>query len=124
MKEQDNREKEALFQIDSNLISEISENHFDSLTFDSSIPSLVLFGARRCSVCKEILHVLEDLLPGLSGKIKAYWVDVDVSRDLMRRFRLRGIPTLLLFSDGAVKDRIGGLRARQEIMEFIKGAIK
>lgn len=108
--------------MDSNLIASISESEFDSLTFESSSPALVFFGAERCSVCKELLPTVEEIAEEYSGKMNVYWVDVDQYKALFKRFRLRGIPNLLLFSGGEVKERIGGLHTREELVEMIDGA--
>ncbi len=101
------------------LIVSISEEEFDRLTFDSGTPSMVFFGAERCHVCKELLPVIEEIASDYTGKLNVYWVDVDKYKALFKRFRLRGIPNLLLFNNGEVKERIGGLSSKQELLEII-----
>lgn len=105
------------------LITSISESEFDSLTFESSRPALVFFGAERCAVCKELLPTVEEIASDYAGKMKVYWVDVDEYKALFKRFRLRGIPNLLLFSGGEVKDRIGGLHSKEELVQVIDGVL-
>ncbi|MDQ7095172.1 thioredoxin family protein [Desulfosporosinus sp. PR] len=101
------------------LLSGISAGEFDKATFDSSIPSLVFFGAARCHVCKELLPTVEETLSHYNGKIKGFWVDVDENKPLFQRFRLKGIPNLLLISQGEVKCKLGGLHTREELLEMI-----
>lgn len=105
--------------MDRDLIPSISDTEFDSLTFDSSTPVLVFFGADRCSVCKELLPVVEEIASDYKGKLNVYWVDVDQYKELFKRFRLRGIPNLLFFSDGEVKERIGGLQTKEDLVEIL-----
>ena len=113
-----------LFDINKELFIKIfKESDFDSLTFDSSIPVLVLFGAERCKVCKELQPILEVVLDDYDGKIKSYYVNVDENEDLKKRFRLRGIPTLLLFNHGELRERIAGLKSQEELIEFINNGL-
>ena len=101
------------------LIINISEVEFDKLTFDSSTPSMVMFGAERCSVCKELLPTVQELADDYAGKMNVYWVDVDLYKSLFKRFRLRGIPNLMIFSKGEIQDRMGGLLSKDELNEVI-----
>ncbi|WP_407310159.1 thioredoxin family protein [Desulfosporosinus sp. SB140] len=105
--------------MDQDLLTSISASEFDRVTFDSSIPSLVFFGAERCHVCKELLPTVEETLSNYKGKINGFWVDVDQNKPLFQRFRLKGIPNLLLISQGEVKYKFGGLSTKEELMEKI-----
>lgn len=106
-----------------NPIVSIAESEFDSLTFESGVPALVFFGAERCSVCKELLPAVEEIASEYTGKMNVYWVDVDQYKALFKRFRLKGIPNLLLFNCGEVKERIGGLHPKEDLVELIDGVI-
>ncbi|MBL7175848.1 MAG: thioredoxin [Desulfobacteraceae bacterium] len=98
----------------------LDETNFDSKTFDSSEPSLVYFGAeQRCAICKRLCPLVEELAGEYAGKLKVCKVDVDQHQSLARRFRLRGIPTLLLFKDGLVEDQIGGFHGKEALVSFL-----
>lgn len=114
------RKKEKLFAVNEELFIGISEEEFDRLTFESNTPSLVMFGAERCKVCKELHPMLEELLPNYAGKINNYFIDIDANKDMMKRFRLRGIPMLLIFSGGEVKERLAGLPSEEELIDALK----
>lgn len=101
----------------------ITVENFDLLTFDSVIPVLVFFGAERCHVCKELLPTVEEIADELATKMNFYWVDVDKYKSLSNRFRLRGIPQILIFSDSEIKERIGGLAEKEEILEKIDSVL-
>ncbi len=100
-------------------LTHLGEADFDLHTFESARPALVFFGAERCSVCQELLPTIEELGPEFP-EVKMYWVDVDLNKSLFSRFRLRGIPTLLLFKDGVAGKRIGGLRTKEELISFLQ----
>jgi thioredoxin 1 len=107
-----------------NLIVNLSDEEFDRLTFDSSIPSMVMFGAERCNVCKELYPTVEEIAEEYAEKMKVFWVDVDQYKLLFKRFRLRGIPNLMIFNKGEIKDRMGGLLSKEELIEIINRALE
>ncbi|MDP4161119.1 MAG: thioredoxin family protein [Bacillota bacterium] len=104
-------------------LSNIKIEDFDNLTYDSSVPVLVFFGAARCQVCKELLPTVEDVLKDYSDRMNSYWVDVDEYKTLATRFRLRGIPHLLLFNGGEIRDRASGLVERELLINKIENVL-
>ncbi|MCL4441694.1 MAG: thioredoxin family protein [Firmicutes bacterium] len=109
--------------MDENLITRINEEEFDKLTFESGTPVMVMFGADRCHVCKELLPTVEEIASDYAVKMKVYWVDVDAFKGLFQRLRLRGIPQLLIFNGGEVQEHLGGLHSKEEIVEAIERVI-
>lgn len=104
-------------------LNKISEEDFDRLTFESNIAVLAFFGTRRCQVCLEQLPVVEQIAYEYRDKLKAYWVDVDKYKSLFYRFRLQGIPNILIFNEGEVKDRIRGLNSKEILVALINKAL-
>lgn len=101
----------------------LTDDNFDQETFESSGPVMVFFGAERCPVCKELAPVVDEIADEYTGRLKVCWVDVDGYRSLFKRFRLRGIPTLLLFKNGEVEERIGGLHPKEELVSKIDNLV-
>lgn len=101
----------------------LTAENFDALTFDSALPVLVFFGAERCQVCKELLPAVEEIAGDFAEKMNFYWVDVDEYKTLATRFRLRGIPQILIFHQGEIKERIGGLAEKEAIQEKIDSVL-
>jgi thioredoxin 1 len=98
-------------------------DNFDSLTFDSATPVLVFFGKEECQVCKELLPTIEEISKELQGKMNFYSVDVIEYKSLATRFRLRGVPQVLIFANGEIKERIGGLAEKKDIMDKINNVL-
>lgn len=94
-------------------LTKIGEKEFDRLTFDSEILALVFFGVRRCKVCQQQIPIIENLAYEYKKKINTFWVDVDKYKPLFLRFKLHGVPNILIFSDGEVKERIRGLNSKE-----------
>lgn len=100
-------------------LTKIGEKEFDRLTFDSEILALVFFGVRRCKVCQQQIPIIENLAYEYKKKINTFWVDVDKYKPLFLRFKLHGVPNILIFSDGEVKERIRGLNSKELFIQII-----
>ena len=103
---------------------DVCEAEFDTLVFDNVQPSLVLFGAARCSVCKELAPVVQQVVSQSEGRITLYWADVDNNKQLIQRFRIKGIPSVMMFKNGAMVGRLGGLQTKADVEMFLNSHIQ
>ena len=87
---------------------EITDNNFESEVVKSSTPVLVDFWAAWCAPCRAIAPTIESIAEEYKGRVKVGKLDVDANGATGVRFQVRGIPTLLIFKDGQVKEQIVG----------------
>jgi thioredoxin 1 len=87
---------------------EITDANFEQEVLKSDIPVLIDFWAVWCGPCKMIAPHIEALANEYEGKAKIGKLDVDSYPDLATHYGIRGIPTILIFRDGKVVDRIVG----------------
>lgn len=104
-------------------LKKIGEKDFDRFTFENDMPSLVLFGTRRCKVCREQIPIVERVAYEYRGRIEAYWVDVDKHEELFYRFRLQGIPNIVIFHDEEIVKKIRGLNSKEGLIEIVNGIL-
>lgn len=95
----------------------IKGDNWKSEVLDSDIPVLVDFWAEWCGPCKAIAPVLEELAGELAGKFRVAKVNVDENQQLAGEFGIRSIPTLLIFSDGVVKEQMVGAMNKAALNE-------
>lgn len=92
-------------------------------TFESSIagelPTLVDFWAEWCAPCRAIAPILVELAAELDGKLNIVKLNADEHPDVVNRFGILGIPTLILFAKGEEKVRITGARAKEQLLKEI-----
>lgn len=96
-------------------ITAIGETEFEGQVMQEQLPVLVDFWAPWCGPCKMIAPVLEDLAKEYQGRLKICKVNVDDNPGLAERFQIMGIPSLLLFKDGALVDSFVGVMPKQTL---------
>ena len=97
----------------------INNKEFDEY-INSEKPTLVDFFATWCGPCKMLSPILEKVEQDSDCKYNVVKVDIDESLELARKFGIMSVPTMIIFKDGEVKDKIIGLRQKNQIEEVIK----
>ena len=90
---------------------------FDSEVLNASTPVLVDFWAPWCGPCRLIAPVLDEIAEQLAGTVKIVKVNVDENPELAASYRIRSIPALLIFNEGALRDQIVGAAPKQTILQ-------
>ena len=107
----------------SDSIVHVTDASFDADVLQSELPTLVDFWAPWCGPCKMIAPILDELAIEYAGKIKVCKVDVDSSPESATKFNVRGIPTLLVFKNGAVEATKVGALSKGQLTEFVDALI-
>jgi len=95
---------------------------WETEVIQSDLPVVVDFWAAWCGPCRMQEPVLNEIARQHSDKIKITSVDVDAEPELATRFRIRAIPTLLLFKDGKPVRTLMGFRSKPQLLEEFKNA--
>ena len=104
-------------------IVHVTDASFDGDVLQSDTPALVDFWAEWCGHCKLIAPILNEVADEYVGKIKICKVDVDSNPETAAKFNVRGIPTLLVFKNGAVEATKVGALSKTQLTDFVDGLI-
>lgn len=99
---------------------EVTEQTFDSEVLKSEILTLVDFNAKWCGPCRKISPLLDDIETILDGKIKIVKIDADTNRDILTKYSVSGLPSLLIFKNGEPVERMVGLVQKTTILSNIE----
>ncbi|MCE9557969.1 MAG: thioredoxin [Armatimonadetes bacterium] len=90
-------------------VKSVNSRNFVEEVMESNVPVLVDFYAGWCGPCRALAPALEGLANEYSGRVKIVKVNVDEEQQLAGYFRVRSIPTLLAFREGALVETLVGI---------------
>ena len=104
----------------SDAIFEVNDSNFDQDVLKSDQPVLVDFWAAWCGPCRAIAPIVDELAQHFQGKIKVGKMDVDRNSATPMRYKVTGIPTLLVFKGGQVVEQLVGYRPKEAIQQALE----
>lgn len=104
----------------SDRILTLGDDDFDEQVTKLDGPILVDFWAAWCGPCKIVAPVLEQLADEMRDQAHVAKVNVDDNGNLVNRFGIRSIPTLLVFKNGKVVDQLVGAAPMAQIRRMVE----
>lgn len=97
----------------------VTDANFEDEVLKSTLPVLIDFWAEWCMPCRMIGPTVENIAQIYTDKLKVTKMNVDENIKTPSKYGIRGIPTLLLFKGGELKETIVGAQSRDKIVEVI-----
>ena len=101
---------------------EITDNSFDEV-LNSDKPVLVDFWAAWCAPCRMQRPIIEEVADDFEGRALVGKVDVDNNQEVSSKYGIRSIPTVLIFKNGEVVDKIVGVVPKEQITEKLQAQL-
>ncbi|MEZ5523531.1 MAG: thioredoxin TrxA [Pseudomonadales bacterium] len=100
-------------------IVNVTDSSFDEDVLQSDIPVLVDYWAEWCGPCKMLAPVLDEIAQEYAGRMKVAKLNIDENEATPPKYGIRGIPTLMLFKNGAVDATKVGALSKSQLAAFI-----
>jgi thioredoxin len=101
----------------------VGDDTFEREVLQSPTPVLIDFWAPWCAPCRAIGPVVEELAREYAGKLKVVKLNVDDNPQTPSRYGVRGIPNLILFQGGQVKEQIVGAVPKAQLVRAISSVV-
>ena len=96
-----------------------TDETFNSLIKDNKI-LLTDFWAEWCGPCKQVAPILDEISNEMSDQVVIAKHNIDEEPNMPTKYGVRGIPTMLIFKDGALKATKVGATTKSNIVSWIK----
>lgn len=100
-------------------IVHLTDATFEQEVLKSPVPVLVDYWAAWCGPCKVIAPLLDEIAVEFAGRVKVAKLDIDDNKEVPARYGIRGIPTLMLFKNGAVEATKVGALSKSQLTAFL-----
>lgn len=109
---------------DPNLKIVLSEADFSRHVLESELPVLVDFWATWCPPCRAMEPVIKEAAVRYKGDVDVAKVDVDQNRALAEKYKIRAIPTFILFHKGKIIGMYEGAIRPKELDLWVQEQLK
>ena len=104
-------------------VAEVSDNTFKHEVLEAALPVLVDFWAPWCAPCRAIAPIVDELAKEYAGRVKFVKMNVDDNQLTPSRYGVMGIPNLIVFREGKVREQVVGVVPKARLAEAVEKAL-
>ena len=107
----------------SDKVQDVTDQSFENEVLQSNEPVLVDFWAAWCAPCRMLAPTIDEIANEYEGRAKVMKLNVDDNTETSSKYNIKGIPTLLLFKEGQLKDQLTGAASKAQIAQMIEAQL-
>jgi thioredoxin 1 len=100
-------------------LTEVCTDNFNEVVLKAKVPVIVDFWATWCTSCKALLPKLEEISKEQDSKVLIVKVNAEDCEEVAANYSVRGLPTILFFKDGVLKNSLLGNQTKNTILEIL-----
>lgn len=104
-------------------LTQVDDQDFQRVVLESDVPVLVDFWAEWCEPCKRMEPILRELAQHYQERVKVAQLNVERSPATANQFKVRGLPTFMLFKQGKVQATQVGMTSKSVMIQFVDKAL-
>ena len=89
----------------------------DKFIANSDKPIVLKFWAEWCGPCRALKPIFEDIAKVVDADLLE--INADDSLDLVQKYNIRGIPTMLFIKNGTIQKTLVGVQPKETIINII-----
>lgn len=98
----------------------LTENNFNENVKNADMPVLIDFWATWCGPCQMMAPIVSEIAESYGDRLIVGKVDIDENLELAKSYKVRSIPTFVIFVNGEEKARKIGALSRDEMVAWIE----
>lgn len=104
-------------------VIDTDDQGFEATVLQANVPVLVDFWATWCTPCKMLSPIVEELAGEYQGQLQVVKINADENQDVVSRYGVQSLPSLLFFKDGQVVDRLIGAWPKAKVATALKDVL-
>ncbi|MEU9010561.1 thioredoxin [Streptomyces sp. NPDC048479] len=104
-------------------VAAVTDNDFDDEVLKAGLPVLVEFTADWCGPCRQLAPVLSALAAEEADRLKVVQLDVDTNPEVMVRYGVLSMPTLMVFRGGEPVKSMVGARPKRRLLQELEDVL-
>jgi thioredoxin 1 len=97
----------------------VTDANFETEVLQSNTPVLVDFWAPWCGPCRAVAPAVDAIANEFSGRVKVVKLNTDEEQQVAIKYGVGSIPTLMVFKNGEMVERVLGVRPKGELAAMV-----